>query len=54
MKLRKQTARLPVPVLSGLLDAGKSSLLSHGLTRRVGTRVALILHDMSEVDFDTA
>lgn len=44
--------KLPVTVLSGFLGAGKTSLLNHILHNKTGSKVAVIVNDMSEVNID--
>ncbi|NIL81310.1 GTP-binding protein [Rhodococcoides kroppenstedtii] len=46
------SAPLPVTVLSGFLGAGKTTVLQHVLTNRVGLRVGVIVNDMSEINID--
>lgn len=46
--------RVPVTVLSGFLDAGKTILINHVLANREARRVAVVVNDMSEMNTDSA
>ena len=48
------TKELPVTVLSGLLGAGKTTVLSHILNNREGKKVSVIVNDVSEINIDSA
>lgn len=44
--------KIPVTVLSGYLGAGKTTVLNHVLHNKKGLKVAVIVNDMSEINFD--
>lgn len=43
---------LPVTVLSGFLGAGKTTLINHLLTHADGRKIAVLVNDMAELNFD--
>ncbi len=46
--------QLPVTVLSGLLGAGTTTVLSHILNNRQSSKMAVIVNDMNEINIDSA
>lgn len=44
--------RLPITVLSGFLGAGKTTILNYILHNKENARVAVIVHDMSEININ--
>src|SRR6476661_4980993 len=46
------TSRVPVTVLTGLLVAGKTTLLNHILTANHGKRIAVIENEFGEIGVD--
>ena len=47
-------SKLPVTVISGFLEAGKTTVLSNILNNRQDKKVAVIVNDMSEINIDSA
>src|SRR6516165_7620421 len=44
--------KIPTTVLTGFLDAGKTTLLNHILWSRVGRQIAVIVNEFGEVGID--
>ena len=44
-------SKLPVTVISGFLEAGKTTVLSNILNNRQDKKVAVIVNDMGEIKF---